>query len=94
MDLTADGVDGLVKVRHILDNFDTANENITINALKDINLIAGENINLSAGKSIVSSAGDHIEETGIGPPVPTQAIYFHSNKFKRFKRFHCLTPLK
>ena len=27
MDLTADGVDGLVKVRHILDNFDTANEN-------------------------------------------------------------------
>ena len=40
-------------------HIDTEKETLTINALKDINLIAGENITLQAGKNISASAGEH-----------------------------------
>ncbi len=42
---------------------DTKGETITINALKDINLIAGENLNITAGKNIVVNAGSNISES-------------------------------
>jgi uncharacterized protein involved in type VI secretion and phage assembly len=43
-------------------HIDTSGETITINALKDINIIAGENINISAGKNITVQAGENIDE--------------------------------
>ncbi|MBL4745205.1 MAG: hypothetical protein JKY08_02435 [Flavobacteriaceae bacterium] len=49
------------KGNHVL--IDTQNETISINALKDVNIIAGENINISAGKNIVVNAGENIDET-------------------------------
>ncbi|SNQ45111.1 conserved hypothetical protein [Cellulophaga lytica] len=51
---------------------DTANETITINALKDININAGENLNITAGKNITVNAGENIDENA-GKNITTVA---------------------
>ena len=51
---------------------DTANETITINALKDININAGENLNITAGKNITVNAGENIDENA-GQNITTVA---------------------